>query len=286
MHQEPALTSADRRIRVEALNTLVDLARNGDDGAVQALRGIVTGYRGFDPEIYSRALNQLWLFGDDSLTDALLAALDDEAYGCQPWAANACGHLGVTAAEPLLTGLLRHPDGPVREAACRALGQLRVVTAVEPLARLLDDGAEFVRAAASDALADIGGREALEHLWSALRSRRRRAGYLAAALARFGPGVLDRLVQAAQDPDPDMRYWAARALGSTGADRAGAVLTDLAAGDHARTTSGAAVSTAAKRGLKTLRRLQEHRLAEQFAVSSEDGLVPPTASAGELESSA
>lgn len=253
------LRSPDRAERLAALNALVDRAANGDDRAAQALREVVIGYRDHDPEISSRALNRVWVFGDDSMTESLSAMLADDAYGCQLWAAAATAELGIVSAEPLLIALLHHPQGLTREGACEALGRLRAAGAVEPLARVLqDDDADFVRAAASEALADIGGEAAMEHLWSALRARRhQRVGYLAAALARFGPAVFDRLVQAAENPDPGMRFWAARALGSTGDPRALTVLTRMATEDHATTPWGGAVRTAARTALKTWHRAQK-----------------------------
>jgi len=74
----------------------------GRDDATQALRGVVTGYREFDQEIQSRALNRLWAFSDGSLAEALSSALADADYGCQLWAAKACGELGIRAAEPAI----------------------------------------------------------------------------------------------------------------------------------------------------------------------------------------
>ncbi|MEV7326643.1 HEAT repeat domain-containing protein [Micromonospora sp. NPDC093244] len=252
------LTGPDRVLRGEALDRLVDLAAGGDERAVQALRAVVAGYRQFDPEIYTRGLNRLWLFGDATLEEPLLVALADEQYGCQAWTARACGQLGIRAAEPLLIDLLEHPDGLTRESACQALGNLSSSAAIQPLTRRLDDPAEFVRAAASEALADIGSDDALTSLWAAFESRRfSRAGYLASALARFGPAVFERLVQATSHRDPEMRFWAARALGASGDERAAEVLTRLASDDHSTTGSGARVSTAAKTALKTLRRIHE-----------------------------
>ncbi|MFI6265756.1 HEAT repeat domain-containing protein [Micromonospora sp. NPDC051006] len=246
---------------MDALRALLAGAERGDAASKQVLKEIVTGYRNFDPEIYSRALNLLVLFGDESLAEALLAALADQEYGCQAWAASGCGILRLQAAAPVLIDLLRHPDALVRESACEALGEIRDPTTITPLAQVLDDPAEHVRAAAAYALADIGDDDAIEQLWTALESPRRpvRAGYLSAALARPGTQTLDRLIQATSHDDPEVRFWAARALGATGDDRAEELLTHLAAEDHATVRTGAHVSTAAKKALKTLRNIREHR---------------------------
>ena len=108
------------------------------------------------------------------------------------WAATACGQLGLTSAEPKLMGLLGHRDPMVRETACRALGRLASTAAVASLGRVLEDESEFVREAAAEALADIGGDDALERIWAAFTALRfARAGYLAAAVSRFGETVFD-----------------------------------------------------------------------------------------------
>lgn len=269
------LTDRDREVRLEALRALLAGAERGDAAAKQVLREIVTGYRGFDPEIYSRALNLLVLFGDESLAEALLAALADEEYGCQAWAATGCGILRLQTAAPLLIDLLRHPDALARQSACEALGEIRDPTAVTPLAQVLDDPAEHVRAAAAHALADIGDDEAVEHLWTALESPRRpvRAGYLSAALAHPAAKTFDRLIQATSHDDPEVRFWAARALGATGDERAEKLLTHLAAEDHATVRTGGHVSTAAKKALKTLRNIRKHRRKEHARelMSARDG---------------
>ncbi|MFG3579030.1 HEAT repeat domain-containing protein [Micromonospora chersina] len=255
-HDVRGLSDPDRSVRLTVLDRLLLLlARDGDDDAVQALRAVVAGYRRFDTEIYTRALHDIGLFGDASLAGPLLDCLADADYGCQAWAATACGRLGIDAAGPLLIDLLAHPDGLAREAACQALGQLGDEAAIAPLAARLDDPAEFVRAAAGAALAEIGGQRALASLWGAFESRSYpRLGYVAAALAQFGPLVFDRLVQATRHDDPEMRFWAARALGSTGDPRASATLTRLVAEDDGVTRTGAHVRTAARTALKTLRR--------------------------------
>jgi HEAT repeat protein len=137
------------------------------------------------------------------------------------------------------------------------MGQLASVTATPKLAQHLNDPVESVRAAASEALADIGGDDALNHLWAALEAAGfDRLGYLAAALARFRPATSERLVRATGDASPDVRFWAARALGATGDERAIDVLLRLADEDHATTRTGSQVSTAAKQAMKTLKRMR------------------------------
>src|SRR5262245_40519518 len=54
------------------------------------LRGIVSDYRSFHPTVHGRAMNRVGAFVDASLAAPLLAALADQEYGCQAWAAMGC----------------------------------------------------------------------------------------------------------------------------------------------------------------------------------------------------
>ncbi|QGQ20531.1 hypothetical protein GC089_16735 [Cellulomonas sp. JZ18] len=270
------LTAPDREVRVAALDGLVGLAAHGDDEARALLREVVTRYRDTDREVYTRALNRVEVFGDRGLTEPLLAALSDEDLGCQAWAADACGRLGVQEAAPLLVGLLTHPDGMVRASACEALGELRNAPAVGALATCVDDPSEHVRAAASRALARIGTDAAADALWAAFLARRHpRPGYLPGALAACGPDVHARLLAATAHADPEIRYWAARALGATGDERYDAVLSRLAADDHATTSTGARVSTGARRGLRASLRVRERDGEEPGQPSPPPGTATP-----------
>ena len=83
-----------------------------------------------------------------------------------------------------------------------------------------------------------------------------RIGYIASALALFSPEVLPRLLAAAGSADPDQRYWAAVALGSTGDESVAPTLERLMAGDEGITVFDGRVKVAAKKALRTLRRIQ------------------------------
>jgi len=254
--------------RVEALGRLLEWASFGNEPARAALRTVVVDHRRYSREIYTRALNRVALFGDTDLEQPLLRALADREHGCELWAATACADLGFRAAVPLITRLLtdRADLGDLTvltvEGACLALGRLGAVEAVPSLIESLDDPSATVCAGAAAALADIGGEQALAALWRALESRRHpRAGYLASALAGFGPLVVDDLIAMASHRDPDLRYWACRALGATADDRALPVLERLAEHDLERTGLGGRVATAARQGLRTAHRIRSRRPA-------------------------
>jgi len=244
--------------REENLYRLLDRVRDhGDESAAQALCTLVRDYRDYHRSLYTRALNQAAVFGDSTLEAPLLESLGDTRYNCQAWAAMGCTALGFRSAVPQLLDMLDHPQWMVREQAVIGLGVLGDEAVVPELAPLLGDPADWMRQRTADALARIGGDAALDALWDELDRRRfRRIGYISSALALFSPEVIPRLCEAAASDDPDKRYWAAVALGSTGDDEAVPVLQHLMTEDQGVTVFDGLVSVAAKKGLRTLRRIQ------------------------------
>ena len=252
------LRSGDLETREAHVHRLLDRARtHGDESAIAALHALVRDYRDFHRSLYSRAMNQAAVFADVGLREPLLAALGDTRYNCQAWAAMGCAAMDIRAAVPQLITLLDHSQWIVRGETVTALGRLGDASAVPSLRPLLGDQADWMRQRTADALARIGGDAALEALWHEFEHRRfPRIGYLASTLALFTPEVVPRLLAAADSPDPDQRYWAAVALGSTGDDRAVATLERLMAGDRGVTVFDGEVRTAAKKALRTLRRIK------------------------------
>lgn len=251
------LRSGDLESREEHLYRLLDRAAGGDASAVAALHALVRDYPDYHRSLYTRAMNQAAVFADPALREPLLAALADARYNCQAWAAMGCAAMDVREAVPPLLGLLDHPQWIVRDEAVKALGRLGDEAVVPALRPLLGDPADWLRARAADALAEIGGDEALEALWQEFEHRRYpRIGYIASALALFAPRIVPRLLEAAGDADPDRRYWAAVALGSTGDERVAPTLERLMAEDRGTTVFDGEVRAAAKKALRTLRRIQ------------------------------
>jgi HEAT repeat protein len=202
-------------------------------------------------------MNQATVFADSGLQEPLLAALADTGYNCQAWAAMGCAAMDIRAAVPRLVTLLDHPQWIVRGETVTALGRLGDASVVPSLRPLLGDQADWLRQRTADALASIGGDAALEALWHEFEHRRfPRIGYIASTLALFAPEVVPRLLAAAESTDPDQRYWAAVALGSTGDDRAVPTLERLMASDRGVTVFDGEVRAAAKKALRTLRRIK------------------------------
>ncbi|MEU4220667.1 HEAT repeat domain-containing protein [Actinoplanes sp. NPDC026623] len=252
------LRSGDLETREAHVHLLLDRARtNGDESAIAALHVLVRDYRDFHRSLYSRAMNQAAVFADPGLQEPLLAALGDTRYNCQAWAAMGCAAMDIRAAVPQLVTLLDHPQWIVRGETVTALGRLGDASVVPALQPLLGDQADWLRQRTADTLAAIGGDAALEALWHEFEHRRfPRIGYLASTLALFTPEVVPRLLAATESPDPDQRYWAAVALGSTGDDRAVPALERLMAGDRGVTVFDGEVRVAAKKALRTHRRIK------------------------------
>ncbi|MEU4242247.1 HEAT repeat domain-containing protein [Actinoplanes sp. NPDC026619] len=252
------LRSGDLETREAHVHQLLERAgKHGDESAIAALHVLVRDYRDFHRSLYSRAMNQAAAFADAGLQEPLLAALGDTRYNCQAWAAKGCAAMDIRAAVPQLVTLLDHTQWIVRDETVIALGRLGDATVVSALRPLLGDEADWLRQRTADALARIGGEEAMEALWYEFENRRfPRIGYLASTLALFTPEVMPRLLAAADSPDPDQRYWAAVALGSTGDDQAVPTLERLMAGDRGVTVFDGEVRVAAKKALRTLRRIQ------------------------------
>ncbi|WP_238007897.1 HEAT repeat domain-containing protein [Dactylosporangium sp. AC04546] len=256
------LRAGDLETREAHLYGLLDRARDdGDPSAIAALHTLVRDYRDYHRSLYTRAMNQAAAFAvadpPQDLRAALLAALADTRYNCQAWAAMGCAAMGLHEAVPRLEELLDHPQWIVVDEAVKALGRLGDADTVPVLRPLLAEDVDWLRLRAAEALAEIGGPEALEALWYEFEHRRfARIGHIASALAEFAPEVIPRLTAAAQDPDPNRRYWAAVALGSTGDERVAPTLERLQAEDRGSTVFDGEVRAAAKKALRTLRRIQ------------------------------
>jgi len=116
---------------------------------------------------------------------------------------------------------LKHEDVNVRQAASQALGEIRDVSALEPLVETLKDRVPVVRAAAVQALGEIGDAHVLAHLIEALNDIAIVRAAAAQALGKIGdPRSVEPLVNYIQDSDNNVRHIVVQALGRIGDPRA------------------------------------------------------------------
>ena len=187
---------------------------------------------------------------------ALDAALASPQPAQRAGAALALGRHGGDAAAAALRKHIDDPEPHVRAAVAAALGEINDPGLAETLLPLLaDPDPEVVRAGAR-ALGRIGNTIAACPMAATLVEPGqdvlvRRA--LAAALAHIPhPDAQEPLLQALHDPDPQVRAYAAQALGQVGNELAHAPLQDLTA-DKSRLIKGT-VSDAARRAVELLER--------------------------------
>lgn len=187
---------------------------------------------------------------------ALTAALADPEPLRRAGAAEALGYLGGEAATLTLCKHLADPDPKVRAAVANALGSSADPSSVTCLVPYLTDKDPDVRRAVAGALGRIGSPSAAKPMADALSQPGqpllvRRA--LAAALVRAGhPDAEEALLAALSDPDPQVRGYAAEALGHIGSEKAYAALAE-ARSDEARLLQGT-VAHRARQALAMLER--------------------------------
>jgi HEAT repeat protein len=143
------------------------------------------------------------------------------AYVCQA-AEEALVKIG-TPAVPHLCQALRDIDSNVREAACRALGQIGDLQAVPHLCQALRDSNVAVREAACRALGRIGDRQAVPHLIQTLGDS---VSYVRStacwALGAIGdPQAIPHLTKKLKDEDSSVRGAAEEAIRQIRARQAG-----------------------------------------------------------------
>lgn len=236
-------------------NAAAALRRNplvGNDGIVALIKAL-----GDDEEIVAwHAAEALASQEPGRVFGPLEMALDDDDPVRRTGAAQALGKLGGDAAVAVLRRKLSDPEPRVRAAVAAALGQIGDPGLAEALLPLIDDpDPEAVRAAAR-ALGQTGNTVAACPMAAALIQPGqdllvRRA--LAAALAHIPhPDAQEPLLQALKDTDPQVRAYAASALGQVGNEQAHTPLQELTA-DKSRLVKGT-VSDRAKRALELLER--------------------------------
>jgi hypothetical protein len=113
----------------------------------------------------------------------------------------------------LIEALGGDPEPGVRAVAAGSLGQVGSAAEVGPLTEALGDEIEWVRVASVRALGQMGAVEAAPELVESLADTRAVQRAARQALAQMGAAAVPALVEAAEHPDPAVRWPAAWALG-------------------------------------------------------------------------
>ena len=160
---------------------------------------------------------------------------------------------GNRVSAELLLECLAQPYGFIRSEAIRHVRDFgrKDFTLIFGIA--LNDKFEFVVQDAAQALANINTDEALEILSNAFfEGEIERPHHIANAISQFGERGFDVLLKGTKSSSPNIRYYSARFLGSTGFESVIAILEEITENDHEKTSFTALVSSGARKGLKTL----------------------------------
>lgn len=124
----------------------------------------------------------------------------------------------------------------------------------------LNDRCEFVVEEASKALAKINNNESLEILSKAFfEGEIERPHHIANAISQFGQRGFNVLLKGTKNTSPNIRYYSAKLLGSTGFESAKIILEEMAINDNEKTTFTALVSSGARKGLKNLSKALKYK---------------------------
>ena len=221
------LRSASPRVRWEAA---ADLGRNSARSP-EAIAALIAALGDAEPFVRWRAAEALASQETSRVFPLLVAALNDGTSLQRAGAAAALSGLGGEAVSLALRGHVTDADAAVRAAASQGLGASADSNVLLMLVDLLADADPDVRRAAASSLGRLGDPSAAVALATALTATPqsllvRRA--IAAALVRTAhPDAQPALLSALGDPDPQVRGYAADALGQIGDETSQAALAAL-----------------------------------------------------------
>ncbi|NSW57439.1 MAG: HEAT repeat domain-containing protein [Armatimonadetes bacterium] len=208
------LSDSDEQVRRTAALVL------GDVGSSQSLRSLVRKARDPDAPVRRAAAVALGRIGGEAI-GPLSALLDDDDKDVRQAAADVLAGMGDQGVHVLLQKLKSSRDHRTQAAICRSLGSAEITEAVEVLEGILKrEQGSLLGVAAAGALAHMGHAVGLERLREALQSQDDEIrGEAADYLGWIGGDTALALVSKVDDPDERVRAAATRALqGLSGTD--------------------------------------------------------------------
>jgi HEAT repeat protein len=257
-----ALLDAMRSERVEVRMTAA--AALGRVGSAHAVPRLVEAL-GDAPDVAIAAAGALGAIGDARAFEPLLHVLDHSDTALRYAAVAALDSIGHPDMPDRIRALLGHPSAQVRESAARVAGYFGYPACVDPMLALVRDDEEAVRRVVLEHLAFFDDPRAVHTLTERTandeRPSVRAAG--ARALAHVGAAqALEPLLRALRDPDPWVRYHAARSLAAQRLPASLAPLREAALGDVMPPVRIAAIEALAE--------LRDDGLADVFDSLSHD----------------
>ena len=235
-----------------------DLLASGGELELAAVRDLILDFESHSREMVSRAINWIDNLEGPGVESALCRLMESADKGLRPWALSGLIYLKSDRIFAYLNTSLESEDRFEVVSAISAVGALRVADYVPKLKQLLRTAGadDWIQETISEALLEIGGQASMQVLVDEAESRagtNMRLSFVVNALSQFGTEAEPILRQWSSSTTPDLRYWAARGLGSGGFSSAREILESLSE-DEERTSFGPLVRTGAKKGLKLLDR--------------------------------
>lgn len=206
-----ALESAEVEQRIAAVKQI------GEGGYIDALPNLAETLReDIDAGVRYQAALILARFADPSTTIDLLSALREDDLWVRVAVTDALIRIGAPAVGGLVEAL-RDENHAVRRAAAKALGKIGHEDALVGLRVALLDIDADVRRFSAEALGRLSDRESIGVLGTALRDEHERVRHAAAeALVKLGDASIPVLLDAVNDPDPNVTITAVFSLKQLG----------------------------------------------------------------------
>ena len=207
-------------LREDSIEDLVDLARNGDQRALELILSCLADE---DADIREEAIEAIGELADPALIPSLEAHMDDASGRVREEVAEALRNMPANEAGPLLTRLLDDASSDVVEESLRALRSLDYQDAIPRITDMAFGSDLDAAALAARTLGRMGRTDLMDQ-------------------------TLDRLAPGLDDPDPLERINAVRRMRRIGGDRAIEYLEQILRDDQ-----NVSVRLEAQRALERLR---------------------------------